>query len=209
MAKPLDPRVKEILAKYHPDPRSALWDCHGTWVVYHKDVELMAAKAGIQFDPPTVLEANGPAKCVALCVWARLDHGETFRADWSIGEAAPCNNKNAYPYAMAEKRARDRVALKLLGLAGFVYSEEESDDFKDNRASREPAAPSAAEAYVKQSLDIIAACQSSQQLRDWWKNDSDMRGHLFAGKDDPDFQPMWKAFIARGDELTKSEKEAA
>ncbi len=72
-----------------------------------------------------------------------------------------------------------------------------------------PAGPTAAEAYVKQSLGIIAACQSSQQLRDWWKNDSEMRGHLFAGKDDPDFQPLWKAFIARGDKLTKSEKEAA
>lgn len=32
---------------------------------------------------------------------------------------------------MAEKRAKDRVILKLVGLHGYVYSEEESDDFKD------------------------------------------------------------------------------
>lgn len=201
MAKPLDPRVKDILAKYHPDPRSALWDCHGTWVVYHKDVELIAAKAGIAFDAPTILEANGPAKCVAISVAATFEG----RTDWSIGEAAPGNNKNAYPYAMAEKRARDRVALKLLGLAGFVYSEDEADDFKSNA----PAGPTAAETYVAQCKDIIAACANTQVLKDWWAKEADMRGHLFSGKDDPDFQILWKAFVARGDELAKQQKEAA
>ena len=35
--------------------------------------------------------------------------------------------RNAYPYAMAEKRAVDRAILKLLGLHGFVYSEDEMD----------------------------------------------------------------------------------
>jgi len=31
---------------------------------------------------------------------------------------------------MAEKRAKDRVILKLLGVAGDMYSEEEADEFK-------------------------------------------------------------------------------
>ena len=31
---------------------------------------------------------------------------------------------------MAEKRAKDRVILKLIGIAGDVYSEEEADEFK-------------------------------------------------------------------------------
>jgi transcription initiation factor IIF auxiliary subunit len=34
---------------------------------------------------------------------------------------------------MAEKRAKDRVILKLVGLHGDVYSEEEADDFKDTQ----------------------------------------------------------------------------
>ena len=45
----------------------------------------------------------------------------------TYGEASPRNTKNAYPYAMAEKRAVDRAILKLLGLHGFVYSEDEMD----------------------------------------------------------------------------------
>jgi hypothetical protein len=127
MPKALDPGLMEALQKFHPNPKAAVWDCHGTWVVYHKDVELMAVRAGITFDPPQVIEANGQAKCAAVCVRAQTADGV---ADWSIGEASPSNNKNAYPYAMAEKRARDRVVLKLLGLHGSVYSEDEADDFK-------------------------------------------------------------------------------
>ena len=41
---------------------------------------------------------------------------------------------------MAEKRAKDRVILKLVGLHGDVYSEEEADDFK--AAKPKEAAPS-------------------------------------------------------------------
>ena len=45
----------------------------------------------------------------------------------TYGEASPKNSKVAYPYAMAEKRAVDRAILKLVGLHGFVYSEDEFD----------------------------------------------------------------------------------
>ena len=59
--------------------------------------------------------------------------------EWSIGEAAPYNTTNKYPYAMAEKRAKDRVILKLVGLHGDVYSEEEADEFKNQKPkSSEP-----------------------------------------------------------------------
>ncbi len=125
MPRQLDPRLKEILIQYHPDPRSAVWDCHGTWVIYHKDVEIIAAKAGIRFDPPIIIEADGKNKSVAVCVVAKM--GEL--ADWAVGEASPANCKNAYPFAMASKRARDRAAIQLLGLQG-LYSEEEADTFR-------------------------------------------------------------------------------
>jgi hypothetical protein len=43
---------------------------------------------------------------------------------------------------MAEKRAKDRVILKLIELHGYVYSEEEADEFKQGR-------PGYAEAHVE------------------------------------------------------------
>jgi hypothetical protein len=49
----------------------------------------------------------------------------------TYGEASPKNNRNAYPVAMAEKRAMSRIVLKLAGFyeLGF-FGEDESDDFK-------------------------------------------------------------------------------
>lgn len=126
MAAKVDPLLVEILKRYDADPKQALWDCHGTLVILHKHLERIAAKAGIVFDAPQVIEAKSADKIVALCVVGRMGD----RSEWSIGEAAPGNNKNSYPYAMAEKRAKDRVILKLVGLAGFIYSEDEADDFK-------------------------------------------------------------------------------
>jgi len=126
MAK-VDPLLVDILKRYDLTPKDALWDCHGTLVIYHRYLERIAAKAGITYDPPQIIEAKSADKIVAICVVGRMDG----RSEWSIGEAAPGNNKNSYPYAMAEKRAKDRVILKLVGLAGFVYSEDEADDFKN------------------------------------------------------------------------------
>jgi hypothetical protein len=124
----LKPELKAILDKYGINPRdtSQVWDCHGTLVLYHKAYEVIAAKENIRFDPPMALEVNGLGKSVALCVVGHMGD----RSEWSVGEAAPGNNKNSYPYAMAEKRAKDRVIAKLVGLAQYVYSEDEADEFK-------------------------------------------------------------------------------
>lgn len=129
MPRKLDPIISDALKAHGLGPE-ACWDCHGTWVVYHRAIEQMAARSGIKFGLPVVLEARGDAKCVAICVSATLGD----KSEWSIGEAAPGNNKNAYPYAMAEKRAKDRVTLKLIGLHGLVYSEEEMQEPKSQPA---------------------------------------------------------------------------
>lgn len=125
MPKKLDPAIGDVLKKYGFGT-DACWDCHGVWVVYHKVCEQIAVRAGITFDPPQIVEADGANKVAAVCVTGHMD----ARSEWSIGEASPGNNKNAYPWAMAEKRAKDRVILKLIGLHGSVYSEDEADDFK-------------------------------------------------------------------------------
>jgi hypothetical protein len=131
MAKKLDPLLVEIMAKYGVDPKEALWDCHGTWVMYHKYVEQIAARAGVDFQEPRIIEANSKDRVAVISVMGCMGD----KCEWSFGEATPANNKNSYPFAMAEKRAKDRVALKLVGLHGLVYSEEEADDFK---APKEP-----------------------------------------------------------------------
>jgi len=145
MAK-IPEQLKQIFQELQLAPQDAVWDCHGTPVVLHKALELVAAHKGITFDAPVMIEADAQTKSVVMLVTGRLGD----QVEWSIGEATPYNNKNSYPFAMAEKRAKDRVILKLINVAGYVYSEEEADDFKASRPQRaaapEPAPePAAAE----------------------------------------------------------------
>jgi hypothetical protein len=170
MAKKLDPVIVSVLKDHGFGPEAA-WDCHGTWVVYHRVLEQIAAKASITFDPPQVLEANGQAKSVALCVTGTLKD----RSEWSVGEASPANNKNAYPYAMAEKRAKDRVILKLIGLHGLAYSEDEADDFKGANPAPSPVPTptptpaktmTAADWVTKAGAEILDL-KTAKEMSDW------------------------------------------
>lgn len=123
MARKIDPAIDKIISTYGLNARDVLWDCHGKWCMYHWAVERVAASQEIIFQPPRTIYANLPEKCVALEITGRMGD----KIEWSTGEAAPYNCKNAYPAAMAEKRGKDRVVLKLIGLHGLVYSEDEID----------------------------------------------------------------------------------
>ena len=110
-----------------------VWPVPGgkAYAVKHSALERIAAKQGIVFGPPQIIEAKGDAKVFSL--WGCAMLGD--RSEWSTGEATPANNKNAYPLAMAEKRLKDRLTLKFLALHGVLYSEEEADDFKQPKAA--------------------------------------------------------------------------
>ena len=102
----------------------ATWDCHGTPVVLHKYIEIIGAKLNVSIDSLDVIEASAKDGIVSMKCVASIKDRQVI----SYGECSPKNNKNAYPYAMAEKRAVDRCILKLANLHGFVYSENEIDD---------------------------------------------------------------------------------
>lgn len=134
-------KVIEIIKELEMTKDETLWDCHGTWVMYHKALEKIAAHKGVTFDEPKVIHSDVALKSVVMLVTGRMDQ----RTEWSFGEATPANNKNAYPFAMSEKRAKDRVILKLVGLHGDVYSDTEidkqaQDDIKA-RATKEKKDP--------------------------------------------------------------------
>ena len=129
MAKQIPVALENALKDVGETVDSATWDCHGTLVVVHKALEKIAAKKGIEFESPVHLLTNPANKEVVIQVTGRLGD----RQEWSIGEVSARNCKNDYPFAMAEKRAKDRVILKLLGVAGDTYSEEEADKFNELR----------------------------------------------------------------------------
>lgn len=162
MPKKLDKKIEDVLKKYGFGPE-ACWDCHGVWVIYHRVLEQIASKAGISFSQPFIVEARGDQRVAALCVTGAVGDAE----EWSIGEASPVNNKNPYPWAMAEKRAKDRVILKLLGLHGDVYSEEEAEDFKEKKqhgSLHGPLKITELKAKMRAFSDDLSNCEDSDQF---------------------------------------------
>lgn len=124
--------VTKVCKEIGLNARESCWELpqrKGTWIMKHKSLERIAAHKGVKFDIPKIIESDAEKKICIIMVSGTL--GEA--SEWSIGEATAYNNKNAYPFAMAEKRAKDRVILKLVGLHGDVYSDIEADDFKQGK----------------------------------------------------------------------------
>jgi hypothetical protein len=149
-----------------------IWQVHGSaWVVKHKALERIAAEKKITFERPAVLAIDQKEKTIALVVFGKMGD----REEWSTGEAAPYNNKNGYPVAMAEKRAKDRVILKLLQAHGDLYSEDEADDFKNKDDNGRPAILPKKDAkgiYTKLQTEIDEAV-SREQLKEWGEANAD------------------------------------
>jgi hypothetical protein len=135
MGKPIDSRALAILKKLNLDQKDeqgqykALWDCHGTWVMYHRYIEQAGAENRISYFYDEI-ETNSADGIVVVKCTANMEKDKVVYQVTSYGESSPKNTKNSYPYAMAEKRAYDRCVLKLLGLHGFVYSEDEMPEEK-------------------------------------------------------------------------------
>jgi hypothetical protein len=129
----IPPEIIERLKAVGETSATALWDCHGNWIIKHKALEKIAANAGITYSDCTVYPPQQGQEYFAVSLVGHLGD----RSEWSIGEASPKNSKNNYYFAMAEKRAKDRVILKLLGLHAYIYSEEEADEFKEAAPSGE------------------------------------------------------------------------
>ena len=132
-------KIKEFMTKYgvHKDD---VWQVKGgkNYAITHAAIERIAFQHNVTFSLPTIIEADSANKIATVLVTGKLGDFE----QWSIGEASPNNNKNDYPFAMAEKRAKDRVVLKLLNIHGLLYSEEEAEAFTEKplplKTTKEP-----------------------------------------------------------------------
>lgn len=141
----LEPRIEAVRAKYDLD-RDDFWQIkqNKQWVCKHAALEIVAVKAGIEWMPPQIIEANAPSLVTSMVVTGKMGN----RVEWATGETNATNysvsgKQPAYPWAMAEKRAKDRVVLKLVGIHGLVYSEDEAEDFKAQAKQPVPEPPKA------------------------------------------------------------------
>lgn len=143
----LEPRIEAVRQKYDLAD-SDFWQIkqNGQWVCKHAALEVVATKANVEWLPPVIIERDAQNLVTSMVVTGKMGD----RTEWATGETNPTNYKvigkqPAYPWAMSEKRAKDRVVLKLVGIHGLVYSEDESDDFKPDRHIDEPPTKSSAQ----------------------------------------------------------------
>lgn len=163
MGKP-SKAVLDFMEKYGVES-DEIWEVHGSsWVVKHKALERVAVEVGVVWLRPSVQVCDLANKIAVICAFGKLGD----REEWSFGEASPANNKNSYPVAMAEKRARDRVILKLLVTHGALYSEAEADEFSEQRPEKRGELPKkdAKAIYTKLQAEIQSAV-SRDQLKVW------------------------------------------
>jgi hypothetical protein len=111
------------------------WNCHGDVVLKHNGCQKLAFSVGIRYLEPQwlVTGQNG--------VWAVMISGYLPDKPEDIifthGESSPQNNKNQYPVAMADKRGKDRLTLRLLKLAKHgILSEVEAEEKEHALASK-------------------------------------------------------------------------
>ena len=131
----------------------------GKWIITHDACEKIAQQEGIVFDPPVIVSyqpaivtENGEKVQKVMYgrqtwkpAWAGTCQKKTgdvamiitgYKKDrpdykiWTTGEANALNCTNEYLFAMAEKRGKDRLILKLINAYEYgIYSDVEADDF--------------------------------------------------------------------------------
>lgn len=168
----MDERLKAIKDEYGLDA-SDMWQLpqNKQWLIKHAALEVVAAKAGIVFDMPEIIERDSQAGVAVICVTGKWKD----RVEWSFGEASPKNSKTGYPWAICEKRAKDRVILKLIGIHGLVYSEDEMPDTDERPPRQVDAEEAPAKTLVKDQRviwsdlrDEIDKCSTVDELAALW-----------------------------------------
>ena len=118
--------IKELSEKYNLTKNDYWQESRSKkWIITHDACQKIGDMEGIIFGPPQVL--NSEQNFVRMVISAKK--GEVLM--WSIGEADTKNCKNLYFGAMAEKRGKDRVILKLINAYEYgIYSDVEADNFQ-------------------------------------------------------------------------------
>jgi hypothetical protein len=164
----LDPRIEAVRAKYELE-QTDFWKIpqNGQWVCKHAALEVVAVKAKVEWMPPMIIEKDAPGLVTSMVVTGKMGD----RIEWATGETNPTNysvkgKQPAYPWAMSEKRAKDRVVLKLVGIHGLVYSEDEMPAVETTERSSEPRVAPTSSPLLQDRVEKGTPTSSGTRLRE-------------------------------------------
>ena len=190
------------------DKNSAVWSLpqnKNALIVKHKALEKISAHLGMWFDPPKIIESDTEKKIVSLVVQGYIDDGKGKNTAWSIGEVSPQNTSNKYVYAMAEKRAIDRVILKLLGVHGDFYSQAEIDEGEvTNKGTSDKPDPKMVSMIKEMFMTFLKVQKTREELVAYWKGNPEPLRQLKAMSEIA-HQEVEDAFRERAKEIKQGE----
>jgi hypothetical protein len=103
----------------------------GKWIISHIGCMIIADKENVCFSDPEYIKTE--PGLIVMFGKAKVFRGKNAKTEtkevWTHGEASTKNCVVPYPYAMAEKRLKDRLTLMIISAYGDVYSEIEADEF--------------------------------------------------------------------------------
>lgn len=121
-------QLNTLFKKYNLDVEDTFKHKHYN-IITRSGIDKIQAKAGINIDYD--LKHYNPD--LKTCIIKATGTKESITIQ-TYGECSPENNRNAYPVAIAEKRAMSRIVLKLCGFYELgVFGEDEAEDFKKTR----------------------------------------------------------------------------
>ncbi len=117
-------QLNTLFKKYNLDVEDTFKHKHYN-IITRSGIDKIQAKAGINIDYD--LKHYNPD--LKTCIIKATGTKESITIQ-TYGECSQDNNRNAYPVAIAEKRAMSRIVLKLSGLYALgVFGE---DEFKED-----------------------------------------------------------------------------
>ena len=120
--------IKDLAKTYNLD-KYDFWEMKfggkSMWIITHDATEKIADIEKIIFHLPQVFRDSNSN----IAMLEEASKGD--KKVWSTGESSSFNNKNPYNFAMAEKRLKDRLTLKIINAYEYgIYSDVEADNFK-------------------------------------------------------------------------------
>ena len=154
-------KIKQLAEKYNLE-KDDFWQLpnnRGVWIIKHDAVERIAKQEGVIFENPTIVE-HSREHCVLLgtaVMFTEYNDPDSKIEEWTFGEADKKTNcHNNYIFAMAEKRLKDRLTLKIVGAYEYgIYSDTEADAFRQSPAEAKMNQPNCTVYQLKEIEKLL------------------------------------------------------
>lgn len=119
--------LRAIFDKYELIAQDDIFKLHDTAIITKTGIQKICAAEKFKYEFDVVV--CQPEYCAVRCDVMSFD-GKPLSTSFGSAEASNVKNKQRYYLEMAEKRAKARAVLIAIGAHGYLYSEDEADDFK-------------------------------------------------------------------------------